>query len=129
MKWNPVNIFSLSVWLPPFFWKEVVLALSLNLKISKMTDITSLWNEKKKNNKYNMIFAAVLRTICITRNDHVFNRSQWIGMQGLWRSLVCNRAQWKNLLKEERRKELNILLSKLEMLARLPPLLSWPKPG
>jgi hypothetical protein len=94
-----------------------------------MTDITSLWNEKKKNNKYNMIFAAVLRTICITRNDHVFNRSQWIGMQGLWRSLVCNRAQWKNLLKEERRKELNILLSKLEMLARLPPLLSWPKPG
>lgn len=44
-------------------WKETVLALGLNLKISSMTDITSLWNEKKKNNKYDMIFAAVLRTI------------------------------------------------------------------
>jgi hypothetical protein len=56
-------------------WKETVLALGLNLKISSMPDITSLWNEKKKNNKYNMIFAVVLRTIWITRNDQVFNRS------------------------------------------------------
>jgi hypothetical protein len=40
-----------------------------------MHDITSLWNEKKKNNNFNMIFVAVLRTISV--NDHIFNHSQW----------------------------------------------------
>jgi hypothetical protein len=43
--------------------KEIVVALGLNIKISSMHDITSLWNEKRKNNNFNMIFAAVLRTI------------------------------------------------------------------
>jgi hypothetical protein len=110
-------------------WKEIVLALGLNLKISSMPDISSLWNENKKNNKYNMIFAAALRTIWITSNDLVFNRSQWVGMQGLWRRMVCSCAQWKISLKEEGREELKLLLSKLQSLARLPPLLSWLEPG
>jgi hypothetical protein len=110
-------------------WKETVSALGLNLKISCMTDITSLWHEKEKNDKYNMIFAAVLRTIWITRNDHVFNRSQWFGMQGMWRRMVCSCVQWVILLKEGGREELKLLLSKLETLARLPPLLSWPEPS
>jgi heme/copper-type cytochrome/quinol oxidase subunit 1 len=94
-----------------------------------MSDITSLWHEKVKNIKYNMIFAAVLRTIWITRNDLVFNRSHWLGLQGMWRHTVCSCAQWDILLKEEGRGELKLLLSKLETLARLPPLLSWPEPG
>jgi hypothetical protein len=76
-----------------------------------------------------MIFAAILRTILITRNDQVFNRSQLFGMQVLWRQVVYSCAQWKILLKEEGKEELNLLLSKLEMLARLPPLLSWPEPS
>jgi hypothetical protein len=58
----------------------------------------------------------------------VFKRSQWFGLQGMWRQVVYICAQWKILLKGEGREELNFLLSKLEMLARLPPLLSWPEP-
>jgi hypothetical protein len=110
-------------------WKELVAALGINLEISNMHDITYLWNDKRKNKKCNMIFAAVLRTIWITRNDHVFNHAQWIGMHGMWRRLVCNCAQWRILLKEEEREGLTILLSKVESLARLPPLLLWPEPG
>jgi hypothetical protein len=109
--------------------KEIIIVLGPNLKISSMHDIISLWNDKKRNNKYNMIFAAVLRTIWIARNDHVFNRSQWIGIQGLWRRLACSCAQWRILLKEEGREEPATLLSKVESFARLPPLLLWPEPG
>jgi hypothetical protein len=68
-------------------WKELVAALDINLEISNMHDITYLWNDKRKNKKCNMIFAAVLRTIWITRNDHVFNRAQWIG-KGMGRRLA-----------------------------------------
>jgi hypothetical protein len=76
-----------------------------------------------------MIFAAILRTTWIIRNDFVFNRSQWLGMQGLWRHLACSCAQWKILLNEVGRGELTAMLSKVEELARLPPLLLWPEPG
>jgi hypothetical protein len=65
-----------------------------------------------------MIFAAVLRTIWITRNDFVFNRSQWCGMQGMWNRLTYSCAQWKVLLKEEGRGELTTMLSKVEEVAR-----------
>jgi hypothetical protein len=110
-------------------WKEIGSVLDLKFKISNLSDITSLWNERKKNTLFNMIFAAILRTIWITRNDQVFNRSQWFGLQGLWRQVAYSCAQWKILLKEKERGKLNLFLSKLEMLARLPPLLSWPEPG
>jgi hypothetical protein len=43
--------------------------------------------------------------------------------------LACSCAQWRTLLKEEGREELTMLLSRVEMLDRLPPLLSWPEPG
>jgi hypothetical protein len=107
--------------------RDIVFALGLNL--SSMHDISSLWNDNKKNNKYNMIFAAALKTIWITRNDFVFNRSQWIGMQGLWRHLVYSCAQWKIMMNEEGRGELSVMLSNVEEMARLPPLLLWPEPG
>jgi hypothetical protein len=110
-------------------WRDIVMALGVNLKISSMHDISSLWNDFKKNNNLNMIFAVVLRTIWITRNDFVFNRSQWLGMLGLWNRLVYSCAQWKVLLKEEGRGELTTMLSKVEEVARLPPLLLWPEPG
>jgi hypothetical protein len=57
-------------------WEDIVMALGFNHKISNMHDISSSWDESKKNNNINMIFAAMLRTIWITRNDFVFNRSQ-----------------------------------------------------
>jgi hypothetical protein len=72
-------------------WKEIGLILGLRIQIVTLSDITILWNDKKKNALLNMIFAAILRTIWITRNDHVFNRSQWFEMQGMWRqvSFIC----------------------------------------
>jgi hypothetical protein len=110
-------------------WREIVMALGLNLKISSMHDISSLWVDKNKNININMIFAAVLRTIWITINDFVFKRSQWFGMQGVWKTLVYSCAQWRILLKEEGRGALMELLNKLEDSTRLPPLVLWPKPG
>jgi hypothetical protein len=109
-------------------WDDIVIAVNLDVKIMNMHDISSLW-ENKKNGHINMIFAAVLRALWITRNDFVFNRSQWLGMQGLWRNLVCSCVQWQILLKEEERGRLKTLLSKMEDAARRPPLLLWPKPG
>jgi hypothetical protein len=91
--------------------------------------LSSQREEMKNNNKINMIFDAVLRTIWITRKYFFFNRSQWIGMQGLWRHLVCSSAQWKIMMNEEGRGELSVMLSKVEEMARLPPLLLWPEPG
>jgi hypothetical protein len=49
-------------------------------------------------------------------------------MQGMWRNLFYNCAQWKILVKEERRGELMMMLSKVEDVTRLPPLLLWPEP-
>jgi hypothetical protein len=94
-------------------WKEVCSVLEIGLVISNMHVVSSLWEDKKKNNPVNMIFAAVLRTIWITRNDIVFNRSPWLGMQGLWRHLLYNVAQWKIMLKEEGRGVLAAMLSKM----------------
>jgi hypothetical protein len=49
-------------------------------------------------------------------------------MQGMWRNFVYNCAQWKILVKEEKRGELMMMLSKVEDVTRLPPLLLWPEP-
>jgi hypothetical protein len=110
-------------------WERIVDALGVDFQISNMHDVAALWNDRKKCKKCNMISAAVLRTIWITRNDHVFNRAQWFGMQDLWRRLACSCAQWKILLKEEEKEELMSMLSKVEEAAMMPPLLLWPEPG
>jgi hypothetical protein len=110
-------------------WREIGIALEINVKVSSMHDISALWVNKKKNCNINMIFVAVLRAIWITRNDFVFNHSQWFNMHGLWKHLVCSCVQWKILLNEEGRGELMMLLNKLEASAWRPPLLLWPKPG
>jgi hypothetical protein len=109
-------------------WKETLDALDTDLKISSIHDVAALWNDRKNKKKHNLIFAAVLRTIWITRNDHVFNRVQWLGMQVLWKRLICSCAQWKILLKEEEKEGLMGMMNKLEGVARRP-LLLWPDPG
>jgi hypothetical protein len=108
-------------------WREIGIALDINIKISNMHDIASLSVNKKKNCNINIIFAAVLRAIWITRNDFIFKRSQWLGMQGLWKHLVGSCVQWKILVKEGR-EELMMLLNKLKASTRRP-LLLWPEPG
>jgi hypothetical protein len=55
----------------------------------------------------------------------MFNRTQWFGIHVLWRTVAYTLAQWRILLlKEEERGKLLMMVSKLEFLARMPPLLS-----
>jgi hypothetical protein len=44
-------------------WKEIGLALGLMIQVTNLSDVTALWNDKKNNALFNMIFAATLRTI------------------------------------------------------------------
>jgi hypothetical protein len=90
-------------------WAEVKKVLEFHPQIRSITDISALWKDKKKHSLVNMLIAAILRTIWLTRNDMVFNRTQWIGMQVLWRKVACILAQWKILLKEEERGMIKIL--------------------
>jgi hypothetical protein len=110
-------------------WKEMGLVLGIQPQFKTMTDISAFWRDKKRHVLYNMICADTLSSIGITRNDMVFSRSQWFGIHVLWRKVVYNCAQWKILLKEEEKGSVIAMLDKLELLARLPPMLSWPEPG
>jgi hypothetical protein len=103
--------------------------LGFQPNIKNINDASDLWGDKKKNILCNMLYAAVLRSIWITKNDMIFNRSQWFGMQVMWRKVSYNLAQWKILLKEEEKGRMMTMLNQLELLARIHPLLSWPEPG
>jgi hypothetical protein len=109
-------------------WKEVRKMLGLQSHIKSITHVSALWKDEKKNLLSNMLYATILRCIWITRNDMVFNCSQWFGMQVMWRKVLYNLAQWKILLKEEERGRMPTMLNQLELLARMLPLLSWPTP-
>jgi hypothetical protein len=50
-------------------------------------------------------------------------------MQVLWRKNAYTIAQWSIMLKEEERGRLMMMVKKLECLAQMPPLLSWPELG
>jgi hypothetical protein len=54
--------------------------LDLHPQIRPVKDISALWRDKKRHVLINMLNAAILRIIWITRYDMVFNRTQWIGM-------------------------------------------------
>jgi hypothetical protein len=109
-------------------WSEMKRILGFNFPSATIVDISILW-KNKKNVLINMVNAAILRIIWLTRNDMVFNRTQWFGMHVLWRKIAYNLAQWGILLKEEEKGNLMMMVNKLEILARMPPLLLWPEPG
>jgi hypothetical protein len=78
-----VNTCSLIMLVASNIWKEVRKMLGLQPHIKSMNDVSVLWRDKKKNVLSNMLYAAILRSIWITRNDMVFNRTQWFGLQVL----------------------------------------------
>jgi hypothetical protein len=61
-------------------WSDIKRGLGINFPSTTLVDISSLWNNKKKSSLVNMVNAAILRVICLTRNDMVLNRTQWFGM-------------------------------------------------
>jgi hypothetical protein len=95
--------------------------------IKSLCDLSSLWPNKDWRVN-NMVHAALLRALWIMRNDLVFNRVVWSGMQTLWRNTAYLLAQWKILVPEVERGRLKMMGARLEALARAPPLLLWPDP-
>jgi hypothetical protein len=93
-----------------------------------IVDISSLWKNKKKNVLIYMVNVVIFRIIRLTRNDMVFNRTQWFRMQVLWRKTASNLSQRGILLKEEEKGRLIMMVNKLEILGRMTPLLSWLEP-
>jgi hypothetical protein len=110
-------------------WSELKIISNNSVDINHISDITNLWNHDKKFRIINMILAALLRVIWLTRNDMYFNRTNWPGMQTLWRKLAFLLAQWGVLLHEEEKEKLQVVTTQLEALAHAPPLLLWPEPG
>jgi hypothetical protein len=56
--------------------------------IKQFCHLSSLWNNKKRM-IVNIMHAALLRALWLMRNDMVFNRVVWPGMQILWRKTAC----------------------------------------
>jgi hypothetical protein len=67
--------------------------LKINADVINFDVIAGLWKNGKHNAVANVVSAAVLWTIWLTRNDMCFNRSLWLGMQVFWRRLAYNLAQ------------------------------------
>jgi hypothetical protein len=109
-------------------WSELKRLNNISLDLHHISDITNLWNHDKKFKITNMILDAHLRVIWLLRNDMCFNRTNWPGMQTLWRKLAFLLAQWGVLLHEEEKGKLQVVTMQLEALARAPPMLSWPEP-
>jgi hypothetical protein len=61
-------------------WSDIKRVLGINFPSTTVVDISSLWNNKKKNSLMNMVNATILRIILLTRNVMVFNRTHWFGM-------------------------------------------------
>jgi hypothetical protein len=99
-----------------------------NVCIKSLCDLSSLWPIKGWRVS-NMVHAALLRAMWLMRNDMVFNRVVWLGMQTLWRRTAYLLAQWEILVPEAERGRLKMMGAQLEALARAPPLLLWPDPG
>jgi hypothetical protein len=75
-------------------WSELKRLNNISVDIHHISDLTNLWNHDKKFRITNMILAALLRGIWLMRNDMCFNRTNWSGMQTLWRKLAFLLAQW-----------------------------------
>jgi hypothetical protein len=56
-----------------------------------------------------MIHVVLLRAIWLRRNDLVFNRVVWPGIQTLWRSTACLLSQWEILVSKGERGRLKVM--------------------
>jgi hypothetical protein len=89
-------------------WNEIQRITGSQNAIKKLCDLSSLWKNKDMI-VINMVHAALLRALWLMRNDLVFNRVVWPGMQNLWRKNACLLAQWKILVPEIEKRKLKVL--------------------
>jgi hypothetical protein len=109
-------------------WEEMKRITRAQTVINLLCDLSSLWNNKDRIAS-NMVHSALLRALWIMRNDLVFNRVVWPGMQPLWRKTACLLVQWEILVPEAEKGRLKLMGVRLEALVRALPLLLWPDPG
>jgi hypothetical protein len=74
-------------------WVELKKMTKISIDIHHFSDIANLWNHDKNFKITNKIHAALLRVIWLMRNDMCFNRTNWSGLQIMWRKLACLIAQ------------------------------------
>jgi hypothetical protein len=110
-------------------WAEARKFLKLAEVDITFVSIADLWKNNKQHAVANVVSAAVLWTIWLTRNDMCFNRSLWPGMQVIWRRLAFNLVEWSILLAGEEKEQASLVVAELERLMRAPQLLLWPEPG
>jgi hypothetical protein len=110
-------------------WSEIRRILQIHITVINFDVIAGLWKNNKQNALANLVSAAVLWSIWLTRNDMCFNRSVWTGMQVIWRRLAFNLAQWIILLAGEEKRRAQQVIMELEALVRAPQLLLWREPG
>jgi hypothetical protein len=82
--------------------------------------VAGKWLDKKKYCVINMITAAVLRGLWLTRNDFVSNKQVWSDVKLIWRSIRKLSSEWMLVCKEENLEMMRSWLSFLDRLIQAP---------
>jgi hypothetical protein len=69
-------------------WSEIKFYVGARVAIVDINSVAKLWGDKRDNSALNMIYAALLWVLWLTRNDMCFKRNNWCGMQVIWRRLA-----------------------------------------
>jgi hypothetical protein len=61
-------------------WNEIKLCVGSTEAIVDINSVAEKWEDKRDNSALNMINAALLWVLWLTRNDMFFKRNNWCGM-------------------------------------------------
>uniref|UniRef100_A0ACD5V946 Uncharacterized protein n=1 Tax=Avena sativa TaxID=4498 RepID=A0ACD5V946_AVESA len=86
-------------------WKEVG-RITGNIPVN-IEMIADRWEKNKLFKVENVMYAAIMWSIWLIRNDLCFKRAIWPGMQEIWRRCAYNLVQWGILLGEGEKGKLN----------------------
>lgn len=110
------------------FWNNISNIASIRGEVNVFA-ISDGWTRGRNFAANNIINAAGLWAIWNIRNDLIFNRKMWSGMQVFWRRTAYFVALWEKLSSDHVRERLEAMVQKLEHLTSAPPPLMWPDPG
>jgi hypothetical protein len=110
-------------------WKHILHVTRLDSTQVSLEALAGSWEHNKTHKMLNMIIAAVLWSIWLTRNGMCFNRSPWLGLQVIWRKIFYFLAEWSVSLQGTEKENLKLKVISLEAMAHAPPPLLWPDPS
>jgi hypothetical protein len=110
-------------------WNEMKTCVGARGAIMDINSVAKLWDKDESKYALNVIHAAMIWVLWLTRNDMCFKQKMWHGMQVIWRRSAYTLAQWSILLSRAEKEKMNLMMMRLEALVRAPPLLLWPEPG